>query len=120
MQLLSKKIKNGREEQLRVGNVRKYFRRLHQRIGFKGSLHLPLDAVIKLKVRFRTGDADLEECGERFWKLDEDNDVKFKYDCGSACEEQIHMVGECFPHGKDREIYRSKLEIIEGCDTEAP
>lgn len=68
--------------------------RLNEGIGFKEYLHGPMDEETKLKVKFRTGDIDIQERRRRFRKVGEDDD-KFKCDCGSECEDRVHVVAEC-------------------------
>jgi len=88
---------------------------INERIGFKEYLHGPMDEGTKLKVKFRTGDIDLQERRRRFRKVDEDDD-KFKCQCGAECEDRVHVVAECTLYEKEREVYLTELGEIDGCD----
>ena len=50
---------------------------------------------------------------QRFRKVDEEDD-KFKCDCGSECEDRVHVVAECSPYKKEREVYMTELGRVEG------
>ncbi|CAB1105337.1 unnamed protein product [Ectocarpus sp. CCAP 1310/34] len=96
-----------REEQ-NIRNVTKdkegieVYRMLKKRIGFKEYLHGPVDTGTKLKVEFRTGDIDIRERRRRYGKAD-DEDANFKCDCGSECEDRVHVVAECRLYKKQGE-----------------
>lgn len=77
--------------------------RLNEGIGFKEYLHGPMDEGTKLKVKFRTGDIDLQERRRRFRKVDEDD--KFKCECGTECEDRVHVVAECPFYNKERSVH---------------
>lgn len=64
------------------------------------------------------GGLNLKEHGKLFRKAEED-DKMFKFDCGSACEDRTHIVGECPLYGKEREMCVIEFGKIDGCDREA-
>ena len=72
-----------------------------------------MDAGTKLKVKFMTGDIGLRERRRRFRKIDEEDD-KFKCDCGSECEDRVHVTAECSLYKKEREVYMTELGKVEG------
>ncbi|CAB1109326.1 unnamed protein product [Ectocarpus sp. CCAP 1310/34] len=77
-----------------------------------GYLHGPMDAGTTLKVKFRTGDIGLRERSRRLHKAD-DEDAKFKCDCGSECENRVHVVAECRLYKKEREVSMTELGKVE-------
>lgn len=56
-----------------------------------------------MNIKFSTGDLDLKENRRWFREVEKGNDDMFKCDCGSGCEDRIHMVGE--GHLYQREKY---------------
>ncbi|CAB1112275.1 unnamed protein product [Ectocarpus sp. CCAP 1310/34] len=47
-------------------------------------------------------------------ELKVDND-KFQCDCGSECEDRVHVVAECPPlYKKERDLYMTELGKVEG------
>lgn len=86
---------------------------LKEGIGFKDYLHGPMDAGTKLKVKFRTGDIGLRERRRRHRTVDDEDD-KFKCDCGFECEDRVHVVAECQWYEKEREVYMTELGKIQG------
>ena len=71
-----------------------------------------MDAGTKLKVNFRTADIGLRERRRRFTEVDDD-DEKFKRECGSKCEDGMHEVAEC-AHYKEREVCMTELGKLQG------
>ncbi|CAB1101967.1 unnamed protein product [Ectocarpus sp. CCAP 1310/34] len=63
---------------------------LNEGMGLKEYLH----SWMQLKVEFRTGDIGLRESRRRFGKVDDEDD-KFKCDCGSECKDRVHVVADC-------------------------
>lgn len=82
----------------------KVYGMINERIGFKEYLDGPMDEGTKLKVKFGTGDIALEERRRRFRKVDDEDD-KFNCDCGSECEDRVHVVAECPLYDQEREVY---------------
>ncbi|CAN0124538.1 unnamed protein product [Ectocarpus sp. 6 AP-2014] len=68
--------------------------KLNEGIGSRSTSMDQLDAGTKLKVKFRTGDIAFENLDKRIRKVDDDDD-NFKCDCGSECEDRVHIVAEC-------------------------
>lgn len=67
-----------------------------------------------LKVKFRTGNVDLNERRKRCRKIHEDDDDVFKCNCGCACEDQMHTVRKCPICEKEKELYMGELGKIKG------
>ncbi|CAB1117562.1 unnamed protein product [Ectocarpus sp. CCAP 1310/34] len=81
--------------------------------GFKEYLHGPMDAGTKLKVEFRTGDIGLGERRRRFRNVDDEDD-KLKCECGSGCEDRVHVVAEHPLYKKEREVYMTEIGKVGG------